>query len=79
MGNPFIYCVQYTVVDYFDGDKHSKFVRYSDKENALRYADMLSTCCTDVEGNVDVVDDFTGEVIATYRDGKAVYLTDLEF
>ena len=73
-----IYCVQYTVVDLFDGDKHTKFVRFGDRSNALRYAALVSQC-NDIDGNVDVTDEFTGEVLATYKDGKEIYLTDLEF
>ena len=79
MEYPSIYCVQYTIMDLFDGDKHAKCVKYSDKFNALRYAEALSCCCIDVDGNVDVVDDFTGEVLATYRQGKEVYLSESAF
>lgn len=79
MENPSIYCVQYTVVNLFDGDKCAKYVKYSDKFNALRYAEALSCCCIDVDGNVDVVNDFTGEVIATYKQGKEIYFADSEF
>ena len=42
---------------------------------ALQCAALVSKCA-DVVGVVDVVDGTTGEIMATYNKGRAIYLSD---
>lgn len=63
-----LYQVNYTYLPIDSWDKISKTVYFASLKNAKYLAKELSKCF-DVQGNVDIIDGLTGEVLCVYNGG----------
>lgn len=65
------YCINFKSFDN-EWNLRRNEINYFNLDNAIRMALLLSTC-VDVNGEVDVIDCMTGEVMLTAENGKKMY------
>lgn len=66
------YTINYTYSPIDSWDNISKEVNFASLKNAQYLARELSKCC-DVQGNVDIINGMTGEVVAIFKNGEKTY------
>ena len=64
-----LYQINYTYSQIDSWDNVSKTVYFASLKNAKYLAKELSKCF-DVQGNVDIIDGLTGELLFVYSEGK---------